>query len=256
MNKINLTFLLLAFTTLSFSQAFQAEIAVRTAATLSPGEIETMSIKVTNTCDYPFIIGKSVFAVNIHYDGSTNAGQVFNQTIKLPKTLQKGESYTFSNISYKSPIYPGTYPVEISFIWGNRVISQVEVINFTVEANYEATISASALSFDADNTVDLNFKVTNSGNTGWPDGATYSLKFELLSSPSAAPKEDKARFDFTPRVFEKWDLDPGRSEEFNIPRFKVPRVSGSYKVRVHLLMNGRTFNAAGNFRDFTFKVGR
>jgi len=256
MKKVNFILLLLAITTCSFSQSGTARLSVKADVSLTPGDVETMNVTVTNISASTFVNGKSEYSLVIHYDGSTNAGEVFNQTIRLPKPIQAGGSYTFSTISFKSPIYPGTYPVDISFRWGNRIISQTERINFMVAAKYEASLSVSRLSFPGEAETDLQFTVTNTGRTGWPDGASYSLRFELRRSPSAALREDKDRFNFAPRVLEKWDMEPGESEAFNLRDFQLPRVSGDYVVKVHLLSNGKAFDAEGATREFTFRVGR
>ena len=256
MKKINLTLLLLLPTLLSFAQTYKANLSINVDEQLTPGSIETMTIRVTNSSPSTMVIGKSDFIISIVYEGSTNAGQVFNQTLKLPQSLPAGDSYTFSNVSFKAPILPGTYPVKICFLWGKKAISQVEKIDFTVAPNYNATISARNLSFSSAPEADLQFSVTNSGETAWPEGGTYSLKFELRTAPSAAPRQDRDRFNITPKVLERWDLEPGESEDFTIRDFKVPLVTGNYVVRIHLLLNGKPFEADGATRDFTFKVGK
>jgi hypothetical protein len=256
MKKINSTLLLLFAAIVSFAQTYKASLSINVDKQLNPGSIETMTIRVTNTSASTMVVGKSDFTVSIVYDGSTSAGQVFNHSVKLSHSLPAGESYTFSNISFKAPILPGTYPVKISFLWGRKVISQIETIDFIVAPNYNATISAKNLSFSGSPEADLQFSVTNSGETAWPEGGTYSLKFELRNAPSAAPRQDRDRFNITPKVLERWDLEPGESEDFTIRDFRVPLVTGNYVVRIYLLLNGRSFEADGATRDFTFKVGK
>lgn len=256
MKKINFTLLLLLTATFTFAQTYKASLSINVDNQLNPGSIETMIIRVTNTSASTMVVGKSDFIVSIVYDGSTNAGQVFNQTLKLPQSLPAGATYTFNNVSFKAPILPGTYPVKISFLWGRKAISQLETIDFVVAPNYNATISAKNLSFSGSPEADLQFSITNSGETAWPEGGTYSLKFELRTAPSAAPRQDRDRFNITPRVLERWDLEPGESEDFTIRDFKVPLVTGNYVVRIRLLLNGKPFEADGATRDFTFKVGK
>lgn len=253
MKKLLLISLISVYSVLSFSQANTARLTVNADETLKPGVIETMTVKVENNSPSTFTTGKSEYALVIEYQGSSPAGQVFNQRIRLPRSIPAGESYTFSNISYKSPIYPGTYPVRISFQWGNRVISQVVTVNFEVETSYEAMIGAWKLSTAGEAETDIEIRVTNTGNTAWPDGATYSLRFELQRAPSAATRTDRDRFNITPRVLEKWDLEPGESESFYFRDFKLPLVTGDYVVEVQLLMNGSLFKASGATKTLTFK---
>lgn len=252
MKKLLSLFFLVAIK-ISLQAQTNVQLEVRGDRLLEPGSIETISVTIQNTTKSPIDIGRGNFNLIMHYDGSTQVGQVFNQTKKLPKTIQPGQSYTFSSISFKSPIHPGNYPVEFSLRDGNTVRSNVETVNFMVDDLYEASISARRLTLPDEPDTDLEFTVTNTGNTAWPEG-NYTIKFTLSRGPSAATTTDKNRFNITPRHVEKWDFEPGASDVIIFKNFILPRVTGDYIVRIQLLLNGKPFTAEGARREITFRI--
>jgi hypothetical protein len=248
-----LSLLFLVAITITLKAQTNVRIEVRADRMLDPGSIETVSVTIQNITKSPIDISRGTFNLVIHYDGSANAGQVFNQIIRLPKTIQPGESYTFNNISFKSPIHPGNYPVEYSLRVGNTVRSNVETVNFMVDNIYEASISAERQTLPDEPDTDLKFTVTNSGKTAWPEG-NYTIKFTLYRGPSAATTTDKNRFNITPRQVEKWDFEPGESDVIIFRNFILPRVTGDYVVRIQLLLNDKPFTAEGAKKEITFKI--
>lgn len=234
------------------AQSLTAQMDVNAQELLSPGTNQSISITITNTSKSAFVIGKSEYALVMHYQKSTAAGQVFNQRYRLPETLQPGKSYTFDRVSFKSPIHPGEYPVSITFDWGNRVIVE-KVKTFIVAPNYNATISAKRLTLPNEPDTDLQFIISNTGSTAWPEGK-YGLRFQLRKAPGAATRQDQSKFNIEPRQFESWDFEPGESDDIVIKDFKLPSVQGDYVVRVQLLLDGNIFEADGATRDFTFKI--
>ncbi len=234
------------------AQSYTARMDVSAQEILSPGSNQSISITITNTSKSAFVIGKSEYALVMHYQKSTAAGQVFTQRYRLPETLQPGKSYTFARVSFKSPIHPGDYPIRITFEWGNQVIVE-RIITFIVEPNYYASISAKRLTLPNEPDTDLQFSISNTGSTAWPEGK-YGLRFQLRKAPGAATRQDQSKFNTEPRQFESWDFEPGESDDIILKDFRLPSVQGDYVVRVQLLLNGNIFEADGAARDFTFKI--
>lgn len=255
MKKIILPFVLLAILHMGYTQTYNAKVEKSTdnIATVTPGEIKTVKVTITNNSTSGFVYGKSDFNMVMEHTGSLFAGNVFNQTIKLPKTLPAGESYTFNGISFKTPIHPGEYPVQFTFRWGNRIIGDGGTTVFKVAEKYEATLSMRSIVLEDNRGNNISVKVTNSGGTAWPE-SNYSIKFELQKSPSGATAEDKARFNKTSGTGEKWDFEPGESDEYLWRGFMAPKTIGKYVVKVILLRNGKPFSAEGASKDFTFEV--
>lgn len=251
MKKFLFIGLFMSILSISYSQ-YTGRLSVNARQELTPGSNYTIAVTITNTSSSSYAIGKSVFALVTDYEGSTNAGEVFNETYKLPETLPAGKSYTFRNVKFTSPVLPGRYPVNFSFRWGNRVICE-EDITFVIKENYEAEITMRANSYEDSKDVDLIFTVQNTGHTAWPEGS-YGLKFEFRRAPSGASSADKDRFSRSNNNLERWDFEPGEKDELVWRRFRTPTTEGQYTVRVTLLLGGRPFDAEGAYRDLTFNI--
>lgn len=255
MKNVILSLLLATAINTVSAQSYTAKISnsLGSSETITPGEIKTMKVTITNTSSSGFVYGKSDFNLVLEYTGNQSVGRAFNQTIKLPKTLPAGESYTFNGISFKAPILPGEYPVNVSFYWGNRRVTNGGTITFTIEEKYEASLSVSKLVVEDNRSNNISVRVTNTGGTAWPE-SNFSLKFELMKAPSAATSADRARFNMKSGIAMKWDFEPGESDDFEWRGFLTPQTVGKYVVKIILLRSGEPFDAEGAEKEVTFEV--
>lgn len=223
---------------------------------IEPGVTNYYTVTVKNTQKVAIIKYQSDYLVSLVYKGSTNSGQVFNKQINLGEPLDPGKTRTI-RFAITGPTLPGDYEVDVCLKWGNKIVSNVERVEFVVAPSYEVSISARTTSFYVERggtrDIDIRFNVTNSGSTAWPEGK-YSLDFDVASAPSGASKYDRDAFSISPKNVELWDLEPGASDEFVYQDFKPPFTEGSYVVRVTLLLNGKPFDAEGNPKNLTFKI--
>lgn len=223
---------------------------------IEPGVSNYVTVTVKNTQKVAIIKYKSDYMVCLVYRGSGNAGLVFNKEVNLGAPLDPGATRNIK-IGFTGPILPGEYDVDVVLKWGGDIVSNVDKVTFVVASNYEVTLSAKMLSIDvkggAVRDIDLRFTLTNSGSTSWPEGK-YSLYFDVVSTPSSAGKVDKEAFGISPKNIETWDFEPGESDEYVYQDFRPPLTDGNYVVKVTLLLNGKTFEAEGASKNFTFKI--
>lgn len=223
---------------------------------IEPGVTNRLTISVKNKQAVAIQKYQSDYVVVLVYKGSTEEGRLINKNIILSDPIAPGATKNF-DISFTGPNLPGEYDVEAYLKWGNKTVSNVDKATLVVEEKYEVAISPKITSYYVQRGrtewIDLKFTITNSGNTSWPEGK-YSLDFAALTSPSGASATDKKVFDNDPKELEYWDLSPGVSDEFDIPKFAPPYTDGSYSFRVTLLLNGRPFQADGNPKTVTLKI--
>ena len=138
------------FSTITFCQGITANITVNTSddMTHSVGGKHKITVTVRNNAAYSYVVGKSVYAVVLNYAGTTRANHVFNSTSELKTTLAAGQSKTFI-FDIEPPKEAGIYKVNISFNWGNRIISNVVTRNFEIEDNYSVGITAEKTAFNS-----------------------------------------------------------------------------------------------------------
>ncbi|HQV05758.1 MAG TPA: hypothetical protein PKW62_03285, partial [Chitinophagaceae bacterium] len=157
-------------------------------------------------------------------------------------------------IAMAVPLEAGEYEVDFSFVWGNRVISNVVTINFEIKPNYRVRLECSKTSIKWAADTDIEIKVKNEGDMTWPEGR-YSLEFDLSHAPSGAKTADLRCFDIKPRVVETWEgFESGNYDAILIRDFKLPATKGDYRVKVYLLKDGKRFQASGNPKEFTFRI--
>lgn len=252
MKKSFLLFSLFTLCVLS-SQSQVATVNFSGSTKIEPGSSNRITVAVKNTQKLDIVKTRTPWLVTMIYRGSTNEGRAFNKTADLGNILEAGktENYVFT---IQGPTVPGEYEVDIVLKRGSDVESNVEKVTFVVAASYEVSISPKVTSYTIDRggtqSIELRFTMTNTGNTAWPEGK-YSLDFASLSSPSGASSTDRKVFDYDPREVEFWELGPGGSAEFDVPKFIPPYSGGSYSFRVTLLLNGRAFDASGNPKTVT-----
>ena len=223
---------------------------------IEPGVTNRVTISVKNTQGVAIQKYQSDYIVVLVYKGSANAGSAFNKSVSIGDALAPGATRNF-DISFTGPTIPGEYDVEAYLKWGNKTVSNVDKATLVVGTNYEVSISPKVTSYYVERGktqyIDLKFTIYNSGNTTWPEGR-YSLDFAASSAPSGASAADRKVFDHDPGEVENVELEPGRSFEFDIPRFSPPYSDGSYSFRVTLLRDGKPFDAEGNTKTVTLKI--
>lgn len=255
MKKVFCWLLSYFFISQSFSQGITAAITVKTNEDLSRsvGSKHPVTVTVKNNASYGYVVGRSVYAVVLEYEGSTHAGQVFNTTSELKTTLPSGQSKTF-DFNIETPQEAGTYSVKISFKWGNKIISNVITKEFEIAGNYEVSISARRTSFTSAGKGDVEITVQNTGDINWPEGH-YSLKFGLVRAASGSSRQDQRCFELEPRVVETWEsFAPGAKDNILLRGFTLPQTRGDYRVKVWLLFEGDQFEASGNPKEITFRI--
>jgi hypothetical protein len=254
MNRIYL--LLIYSLSLSFSQAqITAAVTVKTNEDLSRsvGSQHPITVTVKNNASYSYVVGKSVYAVVVEYEGSTREGQVFNTSSELKTTLPAGQSKTFE-FKIQTPNDAGVYAVRISFKWGNKVISNIITKQFEIEGNYEVGISARRTAFTSSGRGDVEIVVKNTGDINWPEG-DYSIRFGLVKAQSGSSRTDQRCFELEPRVVETWEgFAPSRQDNILLKNFILPQTRGDYRVKVYLLKDGNQFLASGNPKEITFRI--
>lgn len=255
MKNITLCLALLMFSTITFCQGITANITVNTSddMTHSVGGKHKITVTVRNNAAYSYVVGKSVYAVVLNYAGTTRADHVFNSISELKTTLAAGQSKTFI-FDIEPPKEAGIYKVNISFNWGNRVISNVVTRNFEIEENYSVGITAEKTAFNSSGKGDIRINVANTGDISWPEGH-YSLKFALVKAATGSTREEQRRFEIEPRVVETWEnFEKGKKDNIVLSGFILPKTKGDYRVKVSLMLEGRLFEASGNPKEFTFKI--
>jgi hypothetical protein len=250
-----LTFSFLLISSLAFSQKV-ATVNTSGSTKIRPGETNYVTVSVKNTQKLAIIKHKTEYTVTMVYKGSGTAGRAFNKEMDLGDPLDPGKTRNFK-IQFTGPVLPGEYDVEVFLKWGNETVSNVDKVSFVVAENYEATLTLKTASISVNRSAvrdfDLKFGVTNSGSTAWPEGK-YSLQFDVVSTPGGAGKYDKDAFAISPKQIERWDFEPGESDEYVYEDFRPPLADGSYVVKVTLLLDGKPFDAEGASKNFTFKV--
>jgi hypothetical protein len=250
-----LCYLLLTATTAAFSQVV-ASVNLSGDLKTEPGVSNEVTVSVKNTQKVAIIKYKSDYVVTMMYRGSGTAGEAFNMELNLGDPLDPGATRNLK-IKFTGPVMPGEYDVDVFLKWGNKTVSNVEKIKFVVAADYGVSLTAKTTSLNvkrgATRFLQLHFTAANSGKTTWPEG-NYSFQFSVISSPGGAGTYDKDAFNISPKVLERWDFEPGESDEYDITDFKPPFTAGSYVVKVTVLLNGKPFNAEGASKNFTFKV--
>lgn len=253
-------FLLTAFsfiviTTLAFSQKI-ATVNVTGSMKIKPGVSNYVTVAVKNTQKIAIIKYKTDYTVMMLYRGSGTAGQSFNKEVSLGDPLDPGATRNLK-IQFTGPVLPGEYDVDVFLKWGNETVSNVDKLSFVVADNYEVTLTLKTASISVNRSAvrdfDLRFGIINSGSTAWPEGK-YSLEFEVVSTPGGAGKYDKDAFAISPKTIERWDFEPGESDEYVYEDFRPPLADGNYVVKVTLLLDGKPFDAGGASKNFTFKV--
>ncbi len=255
MKKIFLCAFLIMVTGLSFSQVI-ATVNLTGTLKIKPGSTNEVTVSVKNTQKIAIIKYESEYMVTLVYKGSTIEGQSINKQVTLGDPLGPGDTRNIK-LRFTGPKLPGEYDVDVILRWGNKTVSNVEKVTFVVAPDYKVDITAKFLSIDvkggAVRDVDLRFTIKNLGVTTWPEG-NYSLDFEVVSTPSGASKVDKEAFGIDPKAIERWDFEPGESDEYVYQDFRPPLTDGSYVLKVTLLLNGKPFDAEGNPQNLTFKI--
>jgi hypothetical protein len=255
MKKMILSCVLIAVVNLAFSQVV-ATVNLTGNLKIKPGSANEVTVSVKNTQKVAIVKYQSDYMVTLVYRGSTSEGQSINAQVNLGDPLGPGDTRNIK-VRFTGPKLPGEYDVDVFLKWGSKTVSNVDKVSFVVAADYEVHLTAKFLSIDvkggAVRDVDLRFNVKNIGLTSWPEGR-YSLDFEVVSTPGGASKVDKEAFSIDPKTIERWDFEPGESDEYVYQDFRPPLTDGSYVVKVTLLFEGKPFDAGGNPQNLTFKI--
>ncbi len=247
---------LLLTTTIGVFSQVVANVRISGDLEPAPGATNEITIHVKNTQKVAIVKYKSDYTIEMVYRGSTTAGKVFNKEVSLGDPLDPGDIRNM-RIRFTGPVLPGEYDVDVLLKWGNKTVSNVCRATFVIAADYTASINVKTIALNikrgVTRTTPIRLTATNNGRTTWPEG-NYSFQLSVVSNPAGASDYDKKTFGITGKTMEKWDFEPGESDEYDIINFNPPYTAGSYKVKVTLLLNGKPFSAEGASENFTFKV--